>query len=130
MWLKSRNPKSWGIPAIQFKAHVADCKQCSFRRRCLRNENQKTPRTFVWFKTHLPEHQTYTKRMQQKIDSAEGKHEYSKRLSTIEPVFANIAGSYGLNRFSLRGKTKVTAQWLAFCLIHNIGKLQKYGLAH
>ena len=127
MWVKSRNPKAWGIPAIQFKAHVKDCKQCSFRKRCLRSENQKEPRTFAWFKTHLPEHQSYTKRMIKKIDTEEGRREYSKRLGAIEPVFANITHTLGLKRFSLRGKAKVTAQWLAFCLVHNIGKIQKYG---
>ena len=130
MWLKSRNPKTYGIPAMQFQAHVADCRQCRFRRRCLRNENQKSARQFVRFKTHLPEHQTYTKRMQKKIDTEEGRYEYSKRLAVIEPVFGNIASTLRLSRFSLRGKVKVTAQWLAFCLVHNIGKLQKYGVAY
>jgi len=127
MWVKSRNPKAWGIPAIQFKARVHDCKQCSFRKACLRSENQKEPRTFVWFKTHLPEHQSYTKRMIKKIDTEEGRCEYSKRLGAIEPVFANITHTLGLKRFSLRGKAKVTAQWLAFCIVHNIGKIQRYG---
>lgn len=127
MWVKSRNPKAWGIPAMQFKAHVHDCKQCSFRKQCLRSENQKEPRTFVWFKTHLSEHQTYTKRMIKKIDTDEGRREYAKLLGAIEPVFANITHTLGLKRFSLRGKAKVTAQWLAFCLVHNIGKIQRYG---
>ena len=43
MWMKSRNPKTYGVPAIQYQAHVADCKQCSLKRRCLRDENQKSP---------------------------------------------------------------------------------------
>lgn len=128
MWLKSKNPKAYGIPAIQFKAHVSDCKACCFRRRCLRKENQPTPRTFVWFKTHLRQHQPFTKRMIKKIDTPEGRREYSKRLGAIEPVFANITSNLGLKRFSLRGKAKVTAQWLAFCLVHNIGKIQRYGM--
>ena len=127
MWTKSKNPKAWGTPAIQFKAHVCDCKNCSFRRRCLKKEDQPTPRTFVWFKTHLPEHQSYTKRMIKKIDTEEGRREYSKRLGAIEPVFANITHTLGLKRFNLRGKAKVTAQWLAFCIVHNIGKIQRYG---
>ena len=127
MWVKSRNPKTYGIPAIQFQARVSDCKNCTFRRRCLRDENQKSPRQFVWFKTHLPEHQPYTKRMIKKIDTPEGRYEYSKRLGTIEPVFANITSNLGLKRFTMRGKKKVTAQWLAFCLVHNIGKIQRYG---
>jgi len=127
MRLKSPNPKAFGVPAIQFQSHAADCRNCSFRRRCLRKESQKTPRTFVWFKTHLPEHQPYTKRMIKKIDTEEGRREYSKRLGTIEPAFANITHTIGLKWFSLRGKIKVTAQWLAFCTVHNIGKIQRYG---
>lgn len=127
MWLKSRNPKTYGVPAMQFQARVADCKGCGFRRRCLKREDQPSPRQFVWFKTHLPEHQPYTKRMIKKIDTQEGRREYSKRLGAIEPVFANITSTLGLRRFSLRGKAKVTAQWLAFCLVHNIGKIQRYG---
>jgi hypothetical protein len=128
MWLKSRNAKTYKMPVIQYQAHIRDCKHCSFRGRCLRNVNQVTPRQFTWFLTHLPEHQTYTKRMIKKVDSAEGKYEYSKRLAIIEPVFANIKSTLGLRRFSLRGKLKVTAQWLAFCLVHNIGKIQRYGI--
>jgi transposase len=127
MWKKSGNPKAFGVPAIQFRAHAGDCKACSFRRRCLRKEDQKTPRTFVWFKTNDPKHQPYTKRMAKKIDTEEGRYEYSKRLGTIEPVFANITSNLGLKWFSLRGKTKVRAQWLLFCLVHNIGKIQRYG---
>ncbi|MFQ5780564.1 MAG: transposase, partial [Nitrospiria bacterium] len=34
----------------------------------------------------------------------------------------------GLNRFSLRGKVKVNIQWLLFCITHNLGKIQRYGL--
>lgn len=128
MWLKSRHPKTHGRPVIHYQAYVEDCKRCSYRKRCLRREDQVTPRQFAWFQTHLPEDQKYTKRMQQKIDTEEGKHEYSKRLGIIEPVFANITSTLGLNRFSLRGKKKVSAQWKLFCLVHNIGKIQRYGM--
>ncbi len=127
MWLKSRNAKTYGMPVIQYQAHVADCKTCSLRSRCWQRGEQKSARQFTWFKTHLPEHQTHTKRMKRKIDTDEGRYEYSKRLGIIEPVFANITSNLKLNRFSLRGKLKVTAQWLAFCLVHNIWKIQRYG---
>ncbi|MGH1469543.1 MAG: transposase, partial [Cellvibrionaceae bacterium] len=32
-----------------------------------------------------------------------------------------------LNRFSLRGKTKVDTQWKLYCMVHNIEKLTNYG---
>ncbi|MCR4300604.1 MAG: transposase [Sulfuricaulis sp.] len=40
---------------------------------------------------------------------------------------ANVRHAKGLDRFTLRGKTKVNAQWLLYCLVHNIGKIQRYG---
>lgn len=127
MWIQSRHAKTYGIPCIQYRGYLEHCRPCSLRKRCLRNENQKSARQYTWFQTHRPEHQSYTKRMQKKIDTAEGRHEYSKRLGIIEPVFANITSTFGLKRFSLRSKAKVTAQWLAFCLVHNISKIQRYG---
>ena len=34
--------------------------------------------------------QSYTQKMKQKIDSKRGRLIYSKRIGTIEPVFANL----------------------------------------
>jgi len=63
--------------------------------------------------------------MKQKIDSEVGRRIYSRRMWTIEPVFGNITSNKGLNRLSLRGEKKCTAQWLMYCLVHNIEKLWK-----
>jgi hypothetical protein len=41
----------------------------------------------------------------------------------IEPVFGNITSNKGLNRLSVRGEVKATAQWLMYCMVHNIEKL-------
>jgi len=30
-------------------------------------------------------------------------------------------------RFTLRGKKKVNIQWNLFCMVHNIGKIAKFG---
>ena len=57
----------------------------------------------------------------------EGRYRYSLRLGTVEPVFADINHATGLRRFSLRGRRKVNAQWMMYCLAHNIGKIQRYG---
>ena len=67
--------------------------------------------------------------MKRKIDSLTGKRIYQRRLATVEPVFANIRAAKGLDRFTLRGKTKVNSQWLLYCLVHNLGKDQRYGPA-
>jgi hypothetical protein len=65
--------------------------------------------------------------MKRKIDSAVGRFVYSKRLGTVEPVFANICNSIGLKQFSLRGKVKVNTQWLMFCMVHNLKKIHQFG---
>ena len=65
--------------------------------------------------------------MKLRVDSDFGKMVYGHRMSTVEPVFANIGTNKGLRRFGLRGKTKVQGQWQLFCIIHNIEKLANYG---
>jgi Transposase DDE domain len=68
-------------------------------------------------------------RMKCKIDTEQGRYQYGRRLGTVEPVFANICSAHRLRRFSLRSKKKVNAQWLLYCMVHNIGKLQRFGEA-
>jgi len=45
------------------------------------------------------------------------------------PVFANLRHNKRLDRFTLRGRTKVNAQWQLYCLVHNIEKLAHQGYA-
>ena len=65
--------------------------------------------------------------MREKIDSEEGRYQYSRRLAIVEPVFGNICNSHKLRRLSLRGRRKASNQWLLYGLVHNIGKIQRYG---
>ncbi len=64
--------------------------------------------------------------LKDKIDSPEGWRQYSKRLGCVEPVFGNITVNKQMNRFTLRGKEKVSAQWAMFSMLHNIEKLRKH----
>ena len=54
----------------------------------------------------------YLDLMKQKIDTPEGRFQYSRRMGVVEPVFANICSTLGLNRFSLRTRKKVYIQWI------------------
>ncbi len=54
-------------------------------------------------------------------------YRYSRRLAVVEPVFANICSAHRLRRFSLRGARKVNTQWLLYCVVHNVAKVQRYG---
>lgn len=53
---------------------------------------------------------TFTARMKRKINSEQGRYQYSWRLGAVEPVFADICHAKGFKRFSLRGRTKVNGQ--------------------
>ena len=61
--------------------------------------------------------------MRERLDSPLGRARYEQRFATVEPVFGNLRYNKRLSRFTLRGRTKVHAQWQLFCLVHNLEKL-------
>jgi transposase len=128
LYLKQRRVVIRGYQAVCFMGAKRDCGPCQLRSRCLKDPNQSTTRQVYFFgnrSAQAPE--TFTAKMKRKIDSLTGRHIYSQRLGTVEPVFANICSILGLRRFSLRGKTKVDAQWKLFCIVHNLLKIHRYG---
>ena len=131
MYLKNQNYQLDGRRAIAFMARQSDCAPCPHRKRCLQNEKQKSPRQIHWFQdSKTPQtNDSAGERMKAKIDSDAGRQTYSQRLGIVEPVFGNITTTLGMDRFTLRGKDKVNAQWQLYALVHNIGKLQRYAPA-
>jgi len=114
--------------AVKFSGSSQSCRHCALRQQCLRYP-ERTPVRQVTiargrFAGKLP---TFAARMRERIDSERGRYLYGRRLAVVEPVFANIRSTRKLNRLSLRGRRKVNAQWQLYCLVHNIGKLQRYG---
>ena len=46
-------------------------------------------------------------------------------------LWSRCLGTYGdeaVESISVRGRRKVNTQWLLFCVMHNIGKIQRYGM--
>jgi hypothetical protein len=119
-----RNAASGAYRAIKFRGNKCDCLPCTLRKSCLRYPDRTETRQ-VYFFHQSPK--TFTERMKQRIDSMKGRLVYNRRLPTIEPVFANIRSTLGLDRFTLRGKQKVNIQWLLYCIVHNLLKVQRYG---
>jgi len=115
----------------RFEGYLNDCKLCSLQKQCMRKAPTTRGRQ-VSIRIGEAKQQTVSllKLMQEKIDSRRGRHIYSQRIGTVEPVFGNINTNKRLNRFSLRGKAKVNAQWLLYCMVHNIEKYQHYGSIH
>nr|MBA3560641.1 transposase [Gemmatimonadaceae bacterium] len=107
-----------------------DCVPCVLRAQCLRTPDKTIARQVAFFRGRaVPAPETHTARMKQRIDSPAGLARYGQRFATVEPVFANVRYNKGLDRFTLRGRTKVDGQWKLFCLVHNIEKLARHGYA-
>ena len=130
MWLKCAKAKITGRLFMQFQAHQADCASCQMRAQCLRSVRQKGARQVNILLETLPKAETGPlARMKAKIDSALGRHIYSRRLGIVEPVFGHLRETLGLRRFTLRGKQKVDAQWKLMTMLHNMLKIHRYGMA-
>lgn len=75
----------------------------------------------------IPQDMTPKDRMRRKLSTKKGQEIYSKRKSTVEPVFGQIKQARGLRQFSLRGYQNVSAEWQIWCMSHNLLKLHRHG---
>jgi transposase len=116
-----------GRTAHKFSGTLAGCAACALRSNCLRHPERTPVRQVSLFAAGQAGEHGATQLMKQAIDSARGRSIYSQRIATVEPVFANIRHNKRLNRFTLRGRAKVSTQWQLYCLVHNIEKLAHNG---
>jgi len=122
LYIKSRNFRMKdGFEGIAYRAPAKACRHCKLRAQCLRNPESKLGRQVHYLTDQRPG--SLTDEMRSKIDTPQGRKIYGRRLAIVEPVFGNIRACKGMDRFTLRGKTKVNTQWMLYCLVHNIGKL-------
>jgi transposase len=119
-----------GFAVVRFEGAQRDCLPCAHRQRCLRTPDQTKTRQVAFFQGKAASTPaSHTDQMRQRIDSPAGRARYGERFATVEPVFGNLRYNKGLDRFTLRGRKKVDAQWKLFCLVHNIEKLAHHGYA-
>ena len=114
--------------AIKFRGPKTVCRACDLRVQCLKYPNRTETRQvhFLLGKSKQGQ-ETYTQKMKQKIDSDRGRMIYSKRIGTVEPVFASLRHAIGLDRFTLREEHKVNLQWKLFSIVHNMMKIHRFG---
>ncbi len=111
-----------GYTGREYYGYESNCAACSLRSKCIRGKRSRGRRVKI-----LDSATTAAQRMIERFDTDRGRHYYSRRMGTVEPVFANIRRNMGLDWFSVRGRVKVDTQWKLFCLVHNIGKMAAYG---
>ena len=114
----------------RFKGTQTTCLSCALRTKCIRKPEKTQIRQVAYFTGKTGDGPTFTDKMKQKIDSAMGRVIYGMRLAISEPPFAHITSTLKLDRFTLRGKKKVNTQWNLFCIVHNITKINRYGLGY
>ncbi|MGB5241029.1 MAG: IS1182 family transposase [Prochlorococcaceae cyanobacterium] len=68
-------------------------------------------------------------RMDRKLRSKAGQAIYALRKTIVEPVFGQIKGARGLDRFRLRGLEKVNGEWALMATTHNLLKLFRASVA-
>ena len=110
-----------------YRARPQDCALCPVRSHCL--SKPTTSRRFLSIEVGSL-HPNLIEQMKARIDTPEGRKIYSRRLAIVEPVFANLRVQKRLDHFTLRSKAKVDIQWKLFALVHNIGKIHRYGQVH
>jgi hypothetical protein len=130
LYRKGQHLVTNGFVAEHFRGAKRDCQPCALRAQCLRTPEQTVARQVAFFRGRAePAPETHTARMKANIDTPEGRAHYAQRFATAEPVFGNVRYNKRLDRFTLRGRTKVDGQWKLFCLVHNIEKLANSGYA-
>ena len=121
---KIRHPK--GKIYRQYTGDPGYCGGCIGKRLCISRKRGDRKQLLILVGE---EERNYSKEMIAKIDTERGRKLYPHRIAIVEPVFANIRTNKRLDRFTLRGKIKVTIQWLLYCMVHNIEKIVNFGYA-
>lgn len=110
----------------RFKSMLKNCRGCPLQSECMKRPLKEHGRQ-VSFVVKGETNKNYLDLMKQKVDSERGRKDYARRMWTIEPVFGNITSNKGINKLTLRGKVKLSCQWMMCCIMHNIEKLWRYG---
>ena len=113
-----------------FRGAKRDCGPCALRAQCLRTPETRPVRNVAFFHGRVSTQRTdQSAAMRERIDTPAGRAQYGQRFTTVEPVFGNLRANKRLDRFTLRGRSKVDTQWKRYCLVHNIEKLAHAGYA-
>jgi transposase len=110
----------------RYMADAKDCSYCSLKSKCIHRKYAR--RRSLDVPIGAAEN-NFSKAMLEKVDSEKGRKIYPQRMAIVEPVFANIRSQKRMDRFTLRGKVKVSIQWMLYCMVHNIEKIANYAMA-
>src|SRR5919107_6435066 len=91
------------------------CSVCPFKKDCCGNKRRQS----LTFSVYRHYHQ----RMQERVESKEGKKMIGRRMSTVEPVFGSLLNYYGMKRSNAKGKQAAHKFMLMAATAYNLQKL-------
>lgn len=110
----------------RFQSRLSHCRNCALQSTCMKRPVKEQGRQ-VSIVVGGDHNKNYMDLMKAKVDSEQGREDYTRRMWTVEPVFGNICSNHGIHKLTLRGKAKLTCQWMICCMMHNVEKLWRYG---
>jgi len=103
---------------VRFRVYQGTtCSACRFKKRCISKEKARYRQIQIY------ENDAFKATMRQKLHSQEGQQRYLKRMSTVEPVIAQLKQVLDFRKFLLRGKEKVKTEFRLLCTAYNLKKL-------
>lgn len=96
--------------------YTKKCKNCPVKKKCTKSNW----RTISEFGDYIE------KEMKIKMDSTEGKEEYSKRMSTVEPVFGILKKQHNLNELEQRKMDRIQTELNLMAAAYNIKQLHAH----
>jgi len=104
-----------GIPIRIYQG--VDCPGCARRSECTKAKYRRISRD---------PREAVVQEMRERVNSETGKQRLELRQWLVEPIFGHFKQNWKYRDFLLRGKTKVTGEFLLFCIAHNLKKMGKW----
>jgi transposase len=104
-----------GIPIRIYQGQ--DCPACARRSECTKAKYRRISRD---------PREGVVQEMRQRVNSETGKQRLELRQWLVEPIFGHFKQNWKYREFLLRGKAKVSGEFLLFCIAHNLKKMANW----
>jgi len=111
----------YGRPGTFYKTDA--CAGCPLQEKCIASTNKSGYREF-----YRDDKEYLVEAMRAKMQKQESQKDYYHRLTSVEPVFANLKFNLGFDRFRMRGLKKVKIEFGLMCIAHNLNRLFKIAI--
>jgi hypothetical protein len=107
-----------GFANATYLAKQSDCKACPLKKACCGNKSRK--------KLRVTAYRNHYQRMQERLESRQGKRMKKRRMASVEPVFGSLINYFGMWRSNARGKQAAHKMMLMAAIAYNLQKLLVY----